>query len=193
VGWCGLTSTSKRLFRVLQSSNGGASYGTTVYSSTTATSTTRSLSVGASYRFRVRTGDGAGRYSGYATSVTTKVLRFDDKSASIVYSSGWATASSSNYSSGTEHYATSSGASATFVLPASTRTFAIVGSRASTRGSYQVWVDDVLVGTVSQKASSSAYKVIQYVRSVTSTATHTIKLVPVGNGRIDLDAILAIQ
>ena len=73
------------------------------------------------------------------------------------------------------------------------RTFAIVASRATSRGSYRVYVDDVLVATISQKASKTAYRVIQYARSISAGSAHTIKVVPVGNGKITIDAILAMQ
>ena len=90
-------------------------------------------------------------------------------------------------------FATSTAATATLALPAGTRAFAIVSSRASNRGSFRVYVDGNLVATVSQKVTKAVYQIVVYARSVTSTAPHTIVILPAGNGRIDLDAILTLQ
>jgi hypothetical protein len=193
VAWCGLTATSSRIYRVLQSSNGGVTFPSVVASATKLTSAIRSLTVGANYAWRVRTSDGAGRVSAYATSITSKVLRFDNTNPSIAYSAGWGLVKSSLFSGGSEVYATSAAASATLALPAGTRAFAIVSSRASNRGSFKVFVDGVLVATVSQKVSKTVYQIVVYSRAVTSTASHTIVIQPAGNGRIDLDAILTLQ
>ena len=193
VAWCGLTSTSAKTFRVVQSSNGGVSFPTTLYASTKLTSTTRSVTVGGNYAWRVRTVDGSRRVSAYATSLTSRVLRFQDTDASIVYTAGWSQLKSSSFSGGSELYATSTAATATLALPAGTRAFAIVSSRASNRGSFRVYVDGNLVATVSQKVTKAVYQIVVYARSVTSTAPHTIVILPAGNGRIDLDAILTLQ
>jgi hypothetical protein len=71
--------------------------------------------------------------------------------------------------------------------------FGIVGSKAKARGSFRVYVDNVLVATVSDRASSTQYKRVLYVRALTPGVAHTIVIRPAGNGRIDLDAILTIQ
>ncbi|MFN8629594.1 MAG: Ig-like domain-containing protein [Chloroflexota bacterium] len=192
VSWCGLTSTTKRYYYVYQSSNGGTTYAS-ILSKTTATSTVRSIAVGHAYVFRARVNDGAGRYSAYATSIRTTVTRYQENSPSIVYVGSWANSKSTNFSSGYEKVASLNTASASLALPLGTRTFAIVASRATSRGSYRVYVDDVLVATISQKASKTAYRVIQYARSISAGSAHTIKVVPVGNGKITIDAILAMQ
>ena len=193
VAWCGLTQTSTRTFRVLQSSNGGHSFPSTLYASTKLTSTTRSLVVGANYAWRVRTIDGSRRVSAYATSLTSTVQRFQNTSPWIVYSAGWGLSKSANYSGGSEQYSSSATATATLALPADTRAFAVVSSKASNHGSFKIFVDGALVATVSQKVSKTAYQIVGYVRGVTSSAPHTIVFAPVGNGRIDLDAILTLQ
>jgi hypothetical protein len=192
VAWCGLTSTTKRLYYLQQSGNGGVSYAT-VLSKVTATAATRYLTAGSTYTFRVRTTDGANRYSAYATSVSTKVTRYQESSPEILYTGTWTRAKNANYSGSYEKYATANTASASIALPLGTRTFAIVASKGTGHGSFRVYVDDVLVGTVSQKASTTSYKVIQFVKGISAGTAHTIKVVPVGNGKVMLDAILAIQ
>jgi hypothetical protein len=56
-----------------------------------------------------------------------------------------------------------------------------------------VWVDGVAVATVSEKVSGATqYRKVLYVRGVSTGIAHTIRLVAVGNGRVDLDAILTL-
>jgi hypothetical protein len=71
--------------------------------------------------------------------------------------------------------------------------FAIAGPRTSSRGSFRVYVDGVLVATVSERASTTQYRKVLYVRALTPGVAHTIVIRPAGNGRIDLDAILTLQ
>ena len=75
------------------------------------------------------------------------------------------------------------------------RQFAIVGPRSSRRGSFGVYVDGVLVATVSEKATTTVYRRVLYVRSLTAgtNVKHTIQVRAVGNGQVDLDAILALS
>jgi hypothetical protein len=61
----------------------------------------------------------------------------------------------------------------------------------STRGSFKVYVDDLLVATVSEKASSTVYRRVLYTRSLT-TASHTVKIESTSSARVDLDAILTL-
>ena len=121
------------------------------------------------------------------------MARYQDNSASIVYTGPWTSSPTSSASGGTERFTTFAGADATLVLPSTVRTFAIVGPRSSTRGSFQVWVDGVAVATVSEKVSGATqYRKVLYVRGVSTGISHTIRLVAVGNGRVDLDAILTL-
>ena len=125
-------------------------------------------------------------------SVSTFLMQ-DSTTSSVRYSSGWTVARGSGYSGGTEHYATRTSASATYTVKGA-RGFAIVSSKASTRGSIRVYVDGRLVATVSER-SGTAYKVVVYARGLTygASTSHAIKLVPAGNGRVDLDAFVILR
>ena len=193
VAWCGATATSRRTYRVLQSSNGGASFPTTLSPSTTLTSTIRTLAVGPAYAWRVRTVDAANRAGPFVSSPASRVGRYEDSSTAIAFAAGWRVARSSTYSGRTERYATSTAATATLTLPAGSRAFAIVASRASARGQFQVWVDGVLVATISQKSSTSTTRMVLYGGSVSTSASHVVVIRPAGNGRIDIDAILTLR
>ena len=72
------------------------------------------------------------------------------------------------------------------------RSFAIVGPKSSTRGSIKVFVDGLLVKTVSERATTTVYRRVLYVRSLTS-GPHTIRIESAGGGRVDLDAILTLS
>jgi hypothetical protein len=53
-------------------------------------------------------------------------------------------------------------------------------------------VDGVKVAKVSERASRSQYRRVLYSRNLVS-GTHTVKIVAIGGGRIDLDAILTLS
>jgi hypothetical protein len=196
VSWCGVTasSTSVRSYRVLQSTNGGSSYPTTLFSATTGTSSVRNAKVSTNYRWEARTVDRAGRTGNYRTSLVSRITRYQDSSSRITYTGSWASSTVGSPSGGTQR-ATSSTAATASIVVTNVRAFAIVGPRSSTRGCVMVLVDDVLVATVSERASTSAYRRVLYVRSLTAGTgvSHTIKVQSAGGGRIDLDAILTLS
>ncbi len=195
LGWCAVTAsnTSVSSYRIAQSTNGGARWTSTLVSSTTTAS--RTFSVSSSYHFvwGVRTTDRKGATSAYASSLVTRVARTESASSAIVYHGSWGTVKSSSYSGSSERYATSTSATATFKTVTTARQFAIVASRAKTRGYLRVYVDGVYVGAVSERSSSTQYRRVLYVRSLTPGVSHTIVLKPYGNGRVDLDAVLTLQ
>ncbi len=189
LSWCGLTSgTTIHGYQLQQSKSAGAF--ATVITSTAKTSSIRSLSVSpAGYQFRVRMTDNKSRTSGYALGPAFRVVRAQDASASIHYSSGWSKATSSHLSGKTARYTTRSGRTATITFTG--RAFAIVGTRGTTRGSFNVYLDGVKVTAkaISAKASKTLYRQVLYGRSV-QARTHTVKIVTTTSKRVDLDAIL---
>ena len=197
VSWCGVVAGALRGYNVVQSTNGGSSWTSTLYSTTfptTRTSIITSLGVGTRYAWGVRTIDGSRRIStGYAASPASRIGRIEDSSTSIVrYSGSWGSARSSGYSGGTERWATRQSATATVVV-SNVRAFAIVSSRAGTRGSFRVYVDGAQVAVVSERSSSTLYRRVVYVRSLTPGVRHTIAIRPYGTGLITLDAILTLE
>jgi hypothetical protein len=181
-------------YRVVQSTNGGSTYPTTLASATTGRSSTRLLSVSKDYRWKVRTTDTANRVGAYRSSLVSRITRIQNTSAAIVYSGTWATSTTTKASGGSERYTNQAGAAATIVVT-NVRSFAIVGPKSSTRGSIKVFVDGTLVKTVSERASTTVYRRVLYARSLTSGigVSHTIRIESAGGGRIDLDAILTLR
>ena len=196
LSWCGVTKSgySVHSYTVGQSTNGGSSYASKAIISSTATSSTRNLSLSTTYRWRARTIDSGHHTGSYKTSVTSRISRYQENSTAIAWAGSWGNSTSGSPSGGAEKYTTVKGASATIYLT-NVRQFAVVGPRSTTRGSFEVWVDGSKVATISEHASSTVYRRVLYVRSLTSGAgvTHRIEIRAVGNGRIDLDAILALS
>ncbi len=198
VSWCGVVKSGVKVkgYRVEQSANAGASYPTVVTSSTTSTSTSRSIGTSRTYAWRVRTKDSAPRprTGAYRRSATTKASILQEAAATIVaYGGTWRTTTTSKASGGRMRSATSTSASVTITLAAGTRQVGIVGPKGSGYGSFKVWVDGAPAGSFSERASSSSYKRVLYVRSLNPATGHTIVLKPAGNGRVYLDAIVTLQ
>jgi hypothetical protein len=195
VTWCGVTTsaTSVRSHKVQQSSNSGSTYPTTLFTATTGKSTTRNLTKDDDYRWRIRTVDTAGRTGSYRSSLVSIVRRYQDNSSRITYSTGWGSSSAGTPSGGTERFTTSAGKSASITVT-NVRAFAIVGPKSSTRGSFKVFVDNVLVATVSETASATGYRRILYWKPLTSGTgiSHSIRIESTSSARIDLDAILTL-
>ena len=77
------------------------------------------------------------------------------------------------------------------------RAFAIVAPKGPTRGSFKLYVDGVLVGTVDLHRSSSRSPASSSRRRPgASSAAHEVKLVVVGtkgHPRVDVDALLVMR
>jgi hypothetical protein len=187
------SATSVRSHKVQQSSNSGSTYPTTLFTATTGKSTTRNLTKDDDYRWRIRTVDTAGRTGSYRSSLVSIVRRYQDNSSRITYSTGWGSSSAGTPSGGTERFTTSAGKSASITVT-NVRAFAIVGPKSSTRGSFKVFVDNVLVATVSETASATGYRRILYWKPLTSGTgiSHSIRIESTSSARIDLDAILTL-
>jgi hypothetical protein len=196
LSWCGVTtsSTSVRNYRVYQSTNGGSTYPTRLFDATTAKSSTRSLSLNKDYRWKAQTLDTAGRRGVYKASLVSRLTSYQNTNAAITYTGSWATSTTSSASGGSERYTSQTGAAATIIVT-NVRSFAIIGPRSSTRGSFKVFLDGNLVTTVSERATTLVYRRVLYARGVTSGigVSHTIRIESAGGGRIDLDAILTLK
>ena len=194
IGWCGVMASGASLtgFKVYQSANGGSTFGATPIVASKATSTPRSVGFKTHYAWRVRASDSAHRSGSYGGTTVDTLTLYQDSSASVVYSTLWSISKSTSYSGGTERLAASASASATITLT-NARGFAVVSSRAKGRGSFRVYVDNVLVGTVSQNATKAQFRMVLIARAISAVGSHTIVIRPVGNGRIDIDAIVALS
>jgi Bacterial Ig domain len=175
----------------LQQSLDGGAYTTVSLPSALTTSSVRQLTNGHTYRFRVRATDKNGNTSSYRYGTSFKVVRYQDNSTSVVYSGFWGTSTSSSYSGSSMHYAGTAGKTAT--LTTIGRDFAIVGPKSSTRGTFRVFVDGVLNTTVSEKATTTAYRRVLWSIHFATSVSHQIRIHVVGPARIDLDCFLVLR
>jgi cadherin-like protein/Big-like domain-containing protein len=178
-------------YTVQRSVNGG-----TFASLTLSTPTATSLNVtygfsGATYRFRVRAVDRNGNVGAWANGPTFTTSRSQETSGYFKYSGFWATTSNVNDSGGAAKYAGTAGKSVTFTR--SFRDVAFVAPKSSTRGSADIYVDGVKVATVSLKSSTGKYRQVIWTAHFNSKTTHTVRIVVVGNGRIDLDCFVILS
>ena len=178
---------------VLQRQVNGGSWSTVSLSSATAAAIKESLKIGATYRYRVKSTDGAGNTSGYAYGPAFKPALTQQTSSGITYSGTWTSASNTYASGGSLKYATAKGASASWTFTGASVSW--VAYRGPNRGSAQVYIDGVLKTTVNLYSSSYYARQIVYSASWSSNGTHTIKIICLGTSghpRIDLDAFVTL-
>jgi len=99
----------------------------------------------------------------------------DDKSASFVYSSGWKSISTSKAQGGSYRETTQNGASVT--LPFTGQSFSVIYKGGITFSKFDVYVDGVLVGTISQKLAAATYQQRWDYPGQLAAGNHTLKLV----------------
>jgi hypothetical protein len=107
----------------------------------------------------------------------------------VHYYGTWPTVSSTSCSGGSERYATSAGASATYTFTG--RSIGFVTTTSATRGTARIYVGGVLLATVDLRSSTTRYRVIAWQGHWSTYATRTIKIVvsgTAGRPRVDLDA-----
>ncbi len=134
-----------------------------------------------------------------ATVVNTRVpptpapaTTFDDKSSSLVYSSGWTTVSTSKAYKGAYKETTRNGATA--ILDFTGQSFSIIYKGGVTFSELDVYVDGVLVGTLNEKLATTTYQSRWDYPDQLAYGTHTLKLVfkvtSVTVNRGSLDAVI---
>jgi hypothetical protein len=112
-----------------------------------------------------------------------------------VYTGTWSTATSTSYSGGSVRWASTAGRYATFTATLA-RSIAFVTTKASSRGSFRVYVDDVYKGTVSAYSPTTKFRQIVYQYSWSAPGTHKIKIYVVGTAghpRVDVDAFVVLR
>ncbi len=177
---------------VHRSVNGGG--WSTIASKATTTSVDTKVALGSTVRYRVRARDRGGNVGGFVEGPTIRAQVSQQGTSAARYSSGWKKAKSSSASGGSTTYATKAGASVTYRFTG--RAIAIVAPKASSRGSFRVYIDGTLAGTVSTYAKKTQTRVVVFARSWTTSQPRTIKLVVAGtkgHPRVDVDAFLVLR
>jgi subtilisin family serine protease len=179
-------------YRLEQRRNGGA--WTLITSSTTARTRDVVIALSGTYEFRVTPRDAVGNAGTPLMSRIVTPVRYEESSGLVKYAGTWGTASSTAFSGGRTRYTTASGASATFTFNG--RTGAVIAPTGPTRSSFKVYVDGVLVKTVSLYSSTTKNRVVVYTTGTMAYRTHTIKLVHTRVGsriRGEVDAFVVLR
>jgi hypothetical protein len=156
------------------------------------TSLLANVNIGHIYHYRTRGTDANGNVSGWKYGPYLNVSRFEEANATIAYVGTWSTSPlNSANSGGFTKYAFGGGKTATFTATA--RDFAFVSPTSSTRGTARIYVDGVLVATISENSSTTIYRRVLFARHFSTIGTHTIKVYVTGTGRIDVDCFLALR
>jgi hypothetical protein len=188
--WAGSDSgVGIQRFELQRSVNGGAYAAVTL-------PTLKSTSMNINFpftvlRFRVRAIDLNGNTSYWAYGPSFGVNRYQENNSLLVYGGAWSTFYNASNSGGYTKYAYFAGRSVSITRAG--RDFAFVAPRSSTRGSVRIYVDGVLSATVSLQSSSLLYRQVVWTRHFSGYATHTIRAVVVGNGRVDVDCFLVLR
>ena len=112
--------------------------------------------------------------------------KYNDTDAGWNYSSGWMTWSGSGPYNDDIHYSSTAGNMAEFTFEGSQ--FILVYTGYTNRGTVDVYVDDVLQGTLNQYSASRAWQA-EWASGDLGAGVHTVRLVHTSGSIIDIDAI----
>lgn len=161
----------------------------------TATSMARALKPNFTYHFKAFDTDCSDNVGSTVTGPSDRIGIFQNSSPSIAYAGRWTRgARVSGASGGSVNLTTQAGASAT--LHFTGRQVAWVGSRSATRGRASVYIDGHLVRTIDLHSTATYRRQIVFVRTFSSSAAHTIRIVcqgTAGRPAIDVDALLVLH
>ena len=138
---------------------------------------------------RVRSSDLVGNRSDFAEGPTIRLRSYTEGTSLANWSSGWTSAANSSALGGRLRYATKAGASVTFQFTG--RAVAWVSRKSSSLGDARVYIDGTSIG-VYGLAGSTAWRRVVFARNL-SPGTHSMKIVVLGTGRVDVDGFLVMQ
>ena len=113
--------------------------------------------------------------SATVTAAPATANTIDDSNGAFVYSSGWQTVSTSNAYRGSYKETQQNGATVT--LPFTGQSFSLIYKGGITFSKFDVFVDEVLVGTLDQKLGAATYQVRWDYPGQLAAGNHTLKLV----------------
>jgi Bacterial Ig domain len=157
----------------------------------TTRSTTATLTIDTAYSYRVRATDVAGNVGAWAAFPTLNPKRIQDTSSLVAYTGTWTKVTNSSLSGGTARYASSTSRRAKVTFTG--QEVALVATRRTTGGRAEIRVDGVVAGTVDLDASSTQYRRLVFRKGFASTASHTLEVRPLGDGRVEIDAFIVLR
>ena len=162
-----------------------------ISSSLSSASLTRNLTPGHSYRLRVRAVDKAGNVGVWVYGSTFTVRSYQETSSRITYTGTWKRPTSTGYWGSYERYATAAGAKASFTFTG--KAYALIGCVGPARGSAKVYVNGVLVATISTYAATTSCKKVLYATTWSTAISRKVSIVVSGTSghpRVDVDAVV---
>jgi hypothetical protein len=159
------------------------------------TSVVQAIDVGRSTTFRLRaTGEAIASEDAGPAVATWPAMRpvlLQDGGGRIDYSGAWGSAEGSSLSGGTVRFATGAGGRAAIRFRGTDVGW--LATLTPTSGRARVVLDGRVVATVDLRSSAVAYRQLVFRRHLPSAGPHVLEIRPLGDGRVDLDAIVALR
>ncbi len=176
-------------YRLEERVDGGSYHAVSLPGSTT-TALTRTVKVGRTYRYRVLATDAGGNTSAYAAWPAFRPHRWQEGNHHLTWHGTWWRASDSRLSGGRSRRTTS--ASSRVVVAFTGHDVGWVGTRGAHAGRAQVWIDGTHVATISLKGSKKRFRHLVFQAHLDDGGPHRLVIRPLGDGRIDVDALVVI-
>jgi subtilisin family serine protease len=152
----------------------------------------RSLTIAVPYEVEIFARDAGGNETSFVLPV--RLVRSQESTGAAVYTGSWHQVSSSTASNTGLRYSTRIGDRVTFSFTG--KAVALVAPRSSGRGTAQIFIDDVLVTTISLYSTSSQARRVVFSAAWPDAAVHTLQVKlagPASRPRVDVDAFLVAQ
>ena len=175
----------------LQVSVNGHTFATVALAHATSTYADRVLSGSSTYRFRVRATDREGNVSAWRYGPTFRAGQYQESTSLAAFTGSWSTHKTASALGGAVKVGYSPAASARF--HATAYDFGLVVTKTTTSGQADIYVDGVLAGRISLHATRTTYRQLVFARHFATLGSHTIEVRPVGNGRVDVDALTVLR
>jgi hypothetical protein len=162
-------------------------------SNVTGTSTVRQLLINHTYQFAISAIDAVGNQGGWRYTTLLRPWLYQQGSA--VFTGTWPVQFNSVFSGGSARYASIAGRYATFTAT-SARSIGIVTTKATTRGSFRVYVDGHLRATISAYSLVTRFRQLVFSYSWATPGTHKIRIIVLGTAhhpRVDVDAFVVLR
>lgn len=192
LSWTASDADSGVYRNVLSEERTNPSKNAVLYYGPTVRSATRSLLLGARYRYLLQVLDVAGN-GGQAPEVIFTPRASQNSSTGVSYSGTWYSQTSSSFLGGSTRYSTRAGAK--FNLSFTGRAVAFVSTKATNRGKAEIWVDGAKVATIDLRSSTTRYRQIVWQKAWPTTGAHTVQVKVLGTSgrpRVDADAFLRL-
>ena len=190
VRWTGSDDASGVARYELQRSRDGAAWTPTTLPNVMAGQVDVILGYGPRYQFRARAIDRAGNAGAWVNGPTVTPALVEETSTGIAWSTGWTRTALAGASGGFVRASSVIGAKATLTFTG--RGVALVAAVAPGRGTARVYSGSTLVATIDLDRPLTPRAVV-FAWTWSAVAPRTIRVVVVGDGRVDVDAFVILR